>query len=100
MNLLSKQQFDNDTLPEKHAPLHMVPLLHVLPDDVFLTQSLAIVEYLEEAHPEARPLLPPASRCVDRAVARALACHVESGVQPFQVSAVFCSSFFFFWFFF
>jgi len=46
-----------------------------------LTQSMAILEYLEEAHPHP-PLLP--SDVVGRARARQLAEIVNSGIQPLQ----------------
>lgn len=60
-------------------PMEQVPLLEV--DGLALTQSVAIVEYLEERYP-APPLLPsdPASRAqVRRAVEI-----VNSGIQPLQ----------------
>lgn len=48
---------------------------------VVITQSLAIMEYLEERYPQ-RPLLPRAFE--DRAAVRAIALYVASGVQPLQ----------------
>jgi maleylacetoacetate isomerase len=60
-------------------PLREVPVLLV--DGVPLTQSMAILEYLEEAHPEPA-LLPKDS--VDRAKVRQLAEVVNSGIQPVQ----------------
>jgi maleylpyruvate isomerase len=75
---------------EQHAPgfrdmngLSQVPVLEI--DEggrVFrLTQSLPIIEYLEERFRE-RPLLPENRE--DRARARQLAEIVNSGIQPFQ----------------
>ncbi|WP_250450183.1 maleylacetoacetate isomerase [Caballeronia sp. ATUFL_M2_KS44] len=64
--------------PEYRAlnPDGIVPTL-VDGDDV-LTQSLAIIEYLEETHPEP-PLLPrnPADRAFVRSVALAVACEIH-----------------------
>ena len=61
-------------------PLRQVPVLE-LDDGTCLTQSLPIVEYLEEIRPEPA-LLPPEP--VARAQARALAEIVNSGTQPLQ----------------
>jgi maleylpyruvate isomerase len=54
-----------------------VPAL-VLDDGTVLTQSLAIIEYLDEVHPD-QPLLPksPAARASVRALAQAIACDVH-----------------------
>jgi maleylpyruvate isomerase len=54
-----------------------VPAL-VLDDGTVLTQSLAIIEYLDEVHPD-QPLLPksPAARARVRALAQAIACDVH-----------------------
>ncbi|MCA2981574.1 MAG: maleylacetoacetate isomerase [Myxococcaceae bacterium] len=64
-------------------PAGYVPVLEV--DDgggvALLTQSVAIVEYLEECFPE-RPLFP--SSRVDRARVRGLVELVNSGIQPFH----------------
>jgi maleylpyruvate isomerase len=66
-------------LPEYRAlnPQARVPAL--VEDGWVLTQSLAIIEYLEEAHPEP-PLLPRDLR--DRALARALAQIVACDIHP------------------
>jgi maleylpyruvate isomerase len=63
--------------------MSQVPVLEADEDgQVFrVTQSIAIIEYLEERFPE-RPLL-PANRA-DRARARELAQIVNSGMQPLQ----------------
>jgi maleylpyruvate isomerase len=68
---------------ERHrerSPLGQVPMLE-LDDGRRLTQSMAILEYLEEAHPSP-PLLP--RDAYQRARARSLAELVNSGVQPLQ----------------
>lgn len=61
-------------------PMAQVPSLEV-GDGVFLAQSMAILEYLEERYPKP-PLLPPDP--IARARARQLAEIVNSGIQPFQ----------------
>ena len=50
-------------------------------EGVSLTQSLAIIEFLEEKHP--KPSLLP-DNAVDRARARAIAETITSGIQPLQ----------------
>ena len=58
------------------SPTHLVPLLE--DDGHSLTQSLAIIEYLDETHPEP-PLLPayPAGRARVRALALDIACEIH-----------------------
>jgi maleylpyruvate isomerase len=67
----------------KASPLGQVPVLEIpgAHGPSYLTQSMAILEYLEETHP-APPLLP--SDPVQRAQARELAEIVNSGIQPLQ----------------
>ena len=60
-------------------PMAQIPVL--VDDGVSLTQSLAIIEYLEEKHPQPS-LLPPDA--VGRARARAIAETIASGIQPLQ----------------
>src|SRR5262245_9213746 len=65
-------------------PLAQVPVLEVTAADGSvkrLTQSLAILEYLEETHPS--PSLFPKEPLL-RAEARRMAEVVNSGMQPFQ----------------
>jgi maleylpyruvate isomerase len=75
---------------EQHQPAHrarnpsgMVPVLEVEEDGrtLFVPQSVAIVEYLEERYPE-RPLFP--SSRADRAQMRALVESITGGIQPFH----------------
>lgn len=70
------------------SPLHQVPVLEVErpgQEPLRLVQSMAILEWLDERHPDP-PLLP---RDPDgRARVRALAEHVNSGIQPLQNAAV------------
>ena len=61
-------------------PQKLVPAL-VLDDGAVLTQSLAIMEYLEETHPEP-PLLPRDP--VGRAHVRALSLIVSADIHPIQ----------------
>lgn len=58
-------------------PSGLVPMLE-LDDGTALTQSLAIIEYLDETHPEP-PLLPasPADRAWVRSIALAIACDIH-----------------------
>lgn len=58
-------------------PAALVPALQV-GDGTVLTQSLAIIEYLEETHPQP-PLLPPdaAGRARVRALALSIACEIH-----------------------
>jgi maleylpyruvate isomerase len=68
-------------------PMGQVPVLEVEEDDgagVVLTQSLAILEYLDERWPDrGAPLLPRGSASA-RARARMLAEIVNAGIQPLQ----------------
>ncbi|MFO0581522.1 MAG: maleylacetoacetate isomerase [Anaeromyxobacter sp.] len=84
VNLLEGEQFSD--AHQARSPLAQVPVLeveergHVLR----LAQSMAILEWLDERHPTP-PLLP---RDLDRrAEVRALAEHVNSGIQPLQNAA-------------
>ena len=60
----------------ERAPARLVPLLR--DGELDLTQSLAIIEYLDETHPEP-PLLPaaPAERARVRAIALDIACEIH-----------------------
>lgn len=60
------------------TPTHLVPALQTDAGDV-LAQSLAIIEYLDELHPEP-PLLPPDA--LGRAQVRALALLVACEIHP------------------
>jgi maleylpyruvate isomerase len=65
-------------------PQMQVPTLEVPGPDGprFLGQSLAILEYLDEVHPDRPRLLPPDP--MDRARARQIAEAVNAGIQPLQ----------------
>jgi maleylacetoacetate isomerase/maleylpyruvate isomerase len=69
----------NEQFTESYAAVsaaRLVPLLH--DGDHVLTQSMAIIEYLEETHPQP-PLLPadPAGRARVRALALDIACEIH-----------------------
>jgi maleylpyruvate isomerase len=69
-------------------PMAQVPTLELRGDDgqtATLTQSLAILEYLDERWPE-HPILPRDP--IQRAQARALAEIVNAGIQPLQNTSV------------
>jgi maleylacetoacetate isomerase len=69
----------NEHLDESYAAVAASRLVPLLRDgDHMLTQSLAIIEYLDETHPEP-PLLPkaPAERARVRALALDVACEIH-----------------------
>lgn len=61
-------------------PMEQVPTLII--DGVSLTQSLPILEYLEETRPDIYPLLPGDPK--DRVRVRQIAEIINSGIQPVQ----------------
>lgn len=75
----------NEAAFENVNPLRQVPVLEWVEDGVVrrLTQSVAIVEYIEERHPE-RPLMPRDT--IRRAQVREAVEIVNSGIQPLQNS--------------
>lgn len=72
----------------KTNPQGMVPALHDTQADVMLTQSLAIIEYLEEKYTD-RPLLPPREDIAGRARVRKLCQIIASDVHPLNCYRVF-----------
>ncbi|KFQ44283.1 Maleylacetoacetate isomerase, partial [Nestor notabilis] len=60
-------------------PMQQVPALKI--DGITLSQSLAIIHYLEDTHPNPR-LLPQDPK--KRAQVRMIADHIVSGIQPLQ----------------
>ena len=77
VHLLKAQHRSADYL--KLNPAGLVPSL-LADDGAVLTQSLAIIEYLDEIKPTERPLLPKGA--VDRAHVRALAQSLVCDVHP------------------
>jgi maleylpyruvate isomerase len=85
VNLLAGEQFGEAHLARN--PMGQVPVLEVEEGGgkLVLTQSMAILEWLEERFPDP-PLLPP--DLAGRARVRALAEIVNSGIQPLQNAVV------------
>ena len=82
VNILKSEQLDEAYRAKN--PMGQVPTLEITGDDgrrITLTQSLPILEYLDERWPEL-PILPRDPYL--RAKARALAEIVNSGIQPMQ----------------
>ena len=75
VNLLTGEQHAPDYVATRNAQ-HLTPALEA--DGQVLTQSLAILEWLEETHP-APPLLPkaPFARATVRAMAALVACDIH-----------------------
>jgi maleylacetoacetate isomerase len=81
VNLLKKEQYGEDYL--KINPLAQVPAL--LHNGHLITQSVAILEYLEEVVP-GKPLMPKDP--LQRARVRELCEIIGSGIQPLQNTSV------------
>jgi maleylpyruvate isomerase len=82
VNILKQEQHADAHVAR--APMGQVPALVITEDDgseLVLSQSLAIIEFLEERFPD-KPLLP--KQPFARARVRALAEIVNSGIQPLQ----------------
>ena len=83
--------FHGDQLSEKYKELNpsgTVPVLthldeHGNPISFPITQSTAALEYLEEAYPDQRPLMPPQSKPLERAKVRTLVNIITNDIQPF-----------------
>ncbi|HET8541639.1 MAG TPA: maleylacetoacetate isomerase [Anaeromyxobacter sp.] len=85
VNLLAQEQFGD--AHRARNPMMQVPVLEVVEDGrtLRLPQSMAILEWLDERFPDL-PLLP--ADLDGRARVRALAEHVNSGIQPMQNAIV------------
>ena len=83
VNLLAGEQWSE--AHRARSPLAQVPVLDVEEEGrtLRLVQSMAILEWLDERFPDP-PLLPP--DLAGRARVRALAEHVNAGIQPLQNS--------------
>jgi len=83
IHLLKNEQQDSDYV-DKRNPGKTVPTLVVREDgkEILIRQSVAMLEYLEEAHPNLPKLLPPASDPVARARVRDLVNIVACDIQP------------------
>lgn len=84
VDLVKGEQWDE--AHGRRSPMHQVPALDVQEGDraTTLVQSVAILEWLEERFPSP-PLLPAEPE--GRARVRAIAEHVNAGIQPYQNSA-------------
>ena len=85
INTLQGEQFAEGYRAKN--PMAQVPTIEIVPDvgaPVVLTQSIAILEYLEERWPEL-PILPRDP--YQRAKVRILAEIINAGIQPFQNTA-------------
>jgi len=85
VDLVAQEQFSD--VHRARNPMSQVPVLEVTEEGrtVHLAQSMAILEFLEERFPDP-PLLP--ADLQGRARVRALAEHVNSGIQPLQNALV------------
>lgn len=85
LNLLEQEQFRDEH--RARNPMGQVPVLEAVDGarTLRLVQSMAILEWLDERFP-APPLLPADAE--GRARVRALAEHVNSGIQPLQNAIV------------
>ncbi|MCW8107675.1 maleylacetoacetate isomerase [Alteromonas ponticola] len=61
-------------------PSQLVPTLVDDEEDIILSQSMSMIEYLDEKYPDRTPLLP--AHALERARVRALAMDVACDVQP------------------
>lgn len=83
IHLLKNGGEQNSTAFKKINPLAQVPSLEI--DNLTISQSIAILEFLEEKYPSP-PLLPQAPEA--RAVVRQMCEIINSGLQPLQGLAV------------
>ncbi|KAJ5508751.1 Glutathione S-transferase/chloride channel C-terminal [Penicillium freii] len=65
-------------------PSKSIPILIIKEDEneIVLTQSIAILEYLEESLPTLAPLLPPSGDLVQRARVREMVNIITKDIQP------------------
>ncbi|NMH59575.1 maleylacetoacetate isomerase [Alteromonas ponticola] len=61
-------------------PSQLVPTLVDDEEDIILSQSMSMIEYLDEKYPDTQPLLP--AHALERARVRALAMDLACDVQP------------------
>jgi maleylacetoacetate isomerase len=80
INLLKNEQSaaDYDVI----NPSHFVPSLQLLDENRVITQSVAIMEFLEEKYSDKFALLPPQSDLLGRAEVRALVGIISCDTQP------------------
>ncbi|EFO86446.1 hypothetical protein GCK72_000873 [Caenorhabditis remanei] len=80
---LFSEESKNNAEFVKHNPAKKVPTLII--NGLSLTESLAIIEYLDEAYPDP-PFLP--KELDKRAYSRAIALHIVSSIQPLQAISI------------
>lgn len=80
VNLLKGENHESEFI--KHSPLGLLPALHDGEKNATIVESMAIMEYLEEAIQGGTKLLP--TDPVDRATVRALAMMISCDIQPVQ----------------
>lgn len=80
---LFSEESKNNAEFVKHNPAKKVPTLII--NGLSLTESLAIIEYLDEAYPDP-PFLP--KELDKRAYSRAISLHIVSSIQPLQAISV------------
>ena len=78
VNILKGEQFSDDF--KRLNPMTQVPAL-LIGNDELLTQSVSIMEYLDDAYPQ-EPLLP--KDIVQKARVRQIVEIIVSGIQPLQ----------------
>eukprot|EP00759_Apiculatamorpha_spiralis_P020462 PhF_6_TR25808/c0_g1_i3/m.36424/K01800/maiA, GSTZ1; maleylacetoacetate isomerase len=83
INLLQNEHMSPEYL--KINPMGVLPALVIPGTGVVLTQSMAILEYIEEVYPH-NALLPPTPE--QRAAVRSICNAIVSGIQPLQNLAV------------
>lgn len=75
------ERTEDSVNPNKTVPTLLISSLGDR-EDVQLTQSVAALEYLEEAFPESTPLLPPTSQTEVRAAVRTLVQVIATDIHP------------------
>ncbi|KAI7856045.1 glutathione S-transferase zeta [Circinella umbellata] len=88
INLLKQEQRSEEF--EKVNPSKKIPA-YILPDGKVLTQSMAIVDYLEDTYPDKNPLLPkdPYERALVREVVNEIACDIHPIQNPGLMAEIF-----------
>ncbi|KAG2223150.1 hypothetical protein INT45_005706 [Circinella minor] len=88
INLLKQEQRSEEF--EKVNPSKKIPA-YILPDGKVLTQSMAIVDYLEDTYPEKNPLLPknPYERALVREIVNEIACDIHPIQNPALMAEIF-----------
>ncbi|KAI7856044.1 glutathione S-transferase [Circinella umbellata] len=88
ISLFKKEECSSDF--EKVNPSKKIPA-YILPDGKVLTQSMAIVGYLEDTYPDKNPLLPkdPYERALVREIVYEIVCDIHPIQNPALVAEMF-----------